>query len=101
MITGSVMIGSWESGLIVWTLVPGMLKLMVSVPDVVFAQLIASRSELTLSVASTVSAVVVTTRLQPAGVTSALALNSDVLPPAGAAGPAIDSGSPPADSEVS
>src|SRR5437667_6008644 len=74
MITGSVIVGSADAGLIVWTPAPGMLKLIVSVPGVLLAQLIASRSE-----PGPVSLVPMTIVLQST-CTEALALNSDVLP---------------------
>ena len=51
-----------------------MANVMVSKPGFMFAQSMAARSE-----PAPVSLVLTTTRLQPAGVTSALALNSDVL----------------------
>src|SRR6185369_7190651 len=74
---GSVSAGSSEVGLIVWTPLPGMLKLMGSGPGVELAQMMASRSD-----PAPESDVLTTIRLQP---TSMPALNSDVLPAASVA----------------
>src|SRR5436190_20592242 len=74
MITGSVIDGRDVVGLMMCTPLPGMLKLIVSVPGVLLAQLMASRSE-----PAPVSLVFTTAALQAPACTVTLALNSDVL----------------------
>src|SRR6478752_10799939 len=72
MITGSVIAGKGDAGLIVWTLLPGILNVIVSVPGVLLAHTIASRSE------PVPESLVFVTTVHGGKVT--LALNSDVLP---------------------
>src|SRR5215467_8232089 len=45
MVTGSVIEGNGEAGLIVYGFVPGILKLITSAPGVLFASMIACRKE--------------------------------------------------------
>src|SRR5947209_6325897 len=61
MMTGSVIVGSADVGLIVCTPVPGMRKVMVSAPGLLLANVMASRSEVRLSFGFVSSAAVVTT----------------------------------------
>ncbi len=61
MMTGSVIVGSADVGLIVCTPVPGMRNVMVSVPGLLLANVMASRSEVRLSFGLVSSSAVVTT----------------------------------------
>src|SRR5262245_4778430 len=77
MIIGSVIVGRGESGEIVWTPLPGLLKLIVSVLGRLLVQMIAWRSE------PMPESSVLTTSEHDCTVTAAL--NSDVLPSASVA----------------
>ena len=83
MTTGSVSVGRADSGAIVWTPVPGMLKVIVCTPGVALASVMTWRSE-----PVPVSLVLVTTKLRPEKLNASE--NSDVLPDGSVAVSAID-----------